>query len=172
MAHASAARAVAAAARAEALPPDIGRFRGFLARGVPGAHAYVVLLGLDTFDALHLMRALQNGLPYRTLERFQRNSGLPLDVLIDLVDIPRRTLARRKRDGRLGPDESDRLLRASRVFARALALFEGDREAATEWLTSRQPALGGAVPIALARTDLGAREVEALAGRLEHGVFP
>jgi putative toxin-antitoxin system antitoxin component (TIGR02293 family) len=173
MAHAAAsARAFEAAARAEGFTRDVGRFREFLARGGPGAHAYVVLLGLDTFDAPHLMRAVKNGFPYRTLERFQRNTGLPLDLLIELVDIPRRTLARRKRDGRLGRDESDRLLRASRVFARALALFEGDRDAATEWLTARQPALGGAVPIALAKTDLGAREVEALAGRLEHGVFP
>jgi len=167
-----ASSARAAAARAEALAGDVGRFRGFIARGAPGAHAYVVLLGLDVFDTPQLMRALKSGLPYRALERFQRNSSLPFDLLIDLVDIPRRTLARRKRDGRLAPDESDRLLRATRVFARALTMFEGDREAATEWLTTRQPALGGAVPIALAKTDLGAREVEALAGRLEHGVFP
>jgi len=165
------ARAARLGVRSEAAFPDVGRFRGFLARGGPGAHAYVVLLGLDVFDTQQLLRAVKNGLPFRALERFQHNTGLGFDVLIDLVDIPRRTLARRKRDSRLAPDESDRLLRASRVFARALALFEGDREAATEWFTARQPALGGAVPIALAKTDLGAREVEALAGRLEHGIF-
>jgi putative toxin-antitoxin system antitoxin component (TIGR02293 family) len=166
------ASAASAAARAEALPRDVGRFQGFLARGAPGAHAYAVLLGLDTFDTPHLLRALKHGLPYRALERFQHNSGLPVDVVIDLVDVPRRTLARRKREGRLSPAESDRLLRASRIFARALSLFEGDREAAAEWLTTPQPALGGAVPVALAGTDLGAREVETLAGRLEHGIFP
>src|SRR6476620_10593005 len=55
-------------------------------------------------------------------------------------------------------DAPDR--RAARVFGRALALFEGDRHAASEWLTRPQPALGGAVPIALARSDFGAREVE------------
>lgn|SRR5262245_3798681 len=168
MAHA----ARAADAAAEAIPRDVARFRGFLAKGAPGTHAYVVLLGLEAFDAPQLLRALHNGLPYRAFERFQRNTALPFDALIDLVDIPRRTLARRKRDGRLAPDESDRLLRASRVFARALALFEGDRDAATAWLTARQPALGGVVPLELARTDVGAREVEALAGRLDHGIFP
>jgi putative toxin-antitoxin system antitoxin component (TIGR02293 family) len=63
------------------------------------------------------------------------------------------------------------LLRASRLFGRTLELFEGDRDAATEWLTTAQPALGGARPIDLANTDVGAREVETLIGRLEHGVF-
>ena len=69
------------------------------------------------------------------------------------------------------PDESDRLLRASRVFGRALELFEGDPEAARRWLGLPQPALGGATPLAFARTEAGAREVEDLVGRLEHGVF-
>ena len=88
-----------------------------------------------------------------------------------LVDIPRRTLARRKREGVFPPDESDRLFRAARLFARALELFDGNRDAASEWLTTAQPALGGSAPITLARTDFGTREVERLIGRLEHGVF-
>jgi len=41
-----------------------------------------------------------------------------------------------------------------------------------DWLTRAQPALGGAIPLELAKTGLGTREVEALIGRLEHGVFP
>jgi putative toxin-antitoxin system antitoxin component (TIGR02293 family) len=150
---------------------DVFRFRRFLARGSPGAHAYVVLLGLDTFEATDLLRAQRRGFPYRALERLRRNMALPLELVGDLVAIPRRTLARRKRGGRLLPDESDRLLRAARLFGRTLALFEGNRDAASEWLTRPQPALGGAVPIELAASDLGAREVETLVGRLEHGVF-
>ena len=80
-------------------------------------------------------------------------------------------MTRRKRDGRFLPDESDRLLRASRLFGKTLELFETDRDTATEWLTTAQPALGGAVPIDLAKSEVGAREVERLLGRLEHGVF-
>jgi putative toxin-antitoxin system antitoxin component (TIGR02293 family) len=80
-------------------------------------------------------------------------------------------MTRRKREGRFLPDESDRLLRASRLFGKALELFEGDRDAATEWLTTAQPALGGTVPLDLAKSEVGALEVERLIGRLEHGVF-
>jgi len=98
-------------------------------------------------------------------------SGLPVPVLASLVGIPGRTLARRKAAGRLAPEESERLLRISTVFELAVELFEGDVAAAIDWLTAPKKALGGNAPLAYARTELGAREVEALIGRLEHGVF-
>jgi putative toxin-antitoxin system antitoxin component (TIGR02293 family) len=68
-------------------------------------------------------------------------------------------------------EESDRLLRAGRVFGRALELFDGDTNAARNWLSKPQPALGGGVPLELAETEVGAREVEAAIGRIEHGVY-
>ena len=83
---------------------------------------------------------------------------------------PRRTLSRRR--GRLRPDESDRLFRACRVFEMASALFEGDVSAARDWLQAAQPGLSGTIPLEIISTDVGAREVEDLIGRLEHGVFP
>src|SRR5882672_1998793 len=154
-----------------AITRDVDRFRQFLRGGAPGPHSYVVLLGLETFDIPALLKTVQRGFVYRTFERFQRNICLPFEQVTALVDIPRRTLTRRKREGRFLPDESDRLLRASRLFGKTLELFEGDREAATEWLTTAQPALGGAIPFDLARSEVGGGEVERLIGRLEHGVF-
>jgi putative toxin-antitoxin system antitoxin component (TIGR02293 family) len=58
-----------------------------------------------------------------------------------------------------------------RVLAKALELFEGDHDAATEWMRSPLPALGGETPIDIARTELGARQVENLVGRIEHGIY-
>jgi putative toxin-antitoxin system antitoxin component (TIGR02293 family) len=150
---------------------DLDRFRQYLHRGAPGSHAYVILLGLETFDAVDLLRAVKKGLPYRAFERFRKNTSLSFERVAELIDIPRRTMTRRKHDGRFLPDESDRLLRASRLFGKTLQLFEGDRDAATAWLTAAQPALGGAIPLDLAGTDVGTREVERVVGRLEHGVF-
>jgi len=166
------ATAGSAADGLHASTPDLERFRQFKRRGSPGPHAYVVLLGLDAFDAPDLLRTVKRGFSYRAIERFQRNTSLSFERIMVLIDVPRRTLTRRKRDGRLLPDESDRLLRASRLFGRALELFEGNRDAASEWLSTAQPALGGAVPLDLARTDVGVREVETLVGRLEQGIFP
>ena len=131
----------------------------------------MILIGLETFDSLDLLRAVKKGLPYRAFDRFRLNTSLSFERLTDLIDIPRRTMTRRKREGRFLPNESDRLLRASRLFGKTLELFEGDRDAATDWLTTAQPALGGAVPLDLAKREVGAREVERLVGRIEHGVF-
>lgn len=147
------------------------RFVDFLRTGSPGANSYIVLLGLETFDSRQLLRSVEQGFPYSTFERLIANTSLATDDALILVDIPLRTLTRRKSEGRFHQDESDRLLRASRIFARALHLFEGDRDAAKQWLSGRQKALGGEVPLVVARTEVGALEVERLIGRLEHGVF-
>lgn len=156
---------------ATASPRDLERFRQFLKRGMPGPHAYVVLLGLTRFDFPAVIEQIEKGLEYASLERFQKNTGLTGEQVGELLQIPKRTLARRRAEGKLSFEESDRLVRAARVYGRALHLFEGDPAEATRWLTTVRRALGGATPIELTRTEVGAQEVENLIGRLEHGVF-
>ncbi len=135
------------------------------------AHRYAsVLLGLRKTDALSLAAAVRSGFAYRVLDRFARETELPLSTLGELIQIPGRTLVRRKTEGRLQPEESDRLLRASRIFGLAIDLFEGDRMAALQWLSTAHRALGDETPMDLIQTDVGAREIENLIGRLEHGV--
>jgi putative toxin-antitoxin system antitoxin component (TIGR02293 family) len=155
-----------------AAPADVEKFRKFLKTGMPGPHAYVVLIGLSRFDFPGIVEKIEKGLPYSSIERLQRNTGLTMTQLLDLVQIAPRTLARRKADGRFSPDESDRIVRAARVYSRALDFFLGDAEAATDWLSHAQRAFGGVTPLEMSRTEVGAQEVERLIGQLEHGVFP
>ncbi len=150
--------------------PDVEEYRKRIRGGRPGVYSYVKLLGLETDDPLKLVVRVQRGLSFSALERFQKNTALSTVDLAQVVQIPVRTLMRRKRQGRLQPDESDRLLRASRIFGRALELFEGDIAAARRWLSTPLPAFGGARPIAVAGTDVGATEVDNVIGRLEHGI--
>ena len=135
------------------------------------AHPAVVLLGLRLSDPAEIIKRVEEGFSFHALERFQRITRIPTDDLAVLVAIKLRTLHRRKKEGRLDPDESDRLLRVSRVFAKTLDLFEGDAAAAKQWFYTPARALGGERPIDFARTDLGTREVEALVDRLEQGVL-
>jgi putative toxin-antitoxin system antitoxin component (TIGR02293 family) len=118
-----------------------------------------------------MIQRVQKGFPYSALLRFHKASGLPVGVIAELIQLPQRTLMRRKAQGRLRPDESERLLRVSRVFEQALALFAGDVIAARRWLTTPSMELDNTPPLDFARTEVGAREVEDLIGRLEHGVF-
>jgi putative toxin-antitoxin system antitoxin component (TIGR02293 family) len=47
----------------------------------------------------------------------------------------------------------------------------GDAAAALDWLASPNRALGGESPMKLLDTDLGAKQVFDVLGRIEHGVF-
>ena len=142
-----------------------------LAEDTSREYGFVALVGLREDDPIAIFKAVQKGLSFSALETFQRRSGLSTSEVADAIVITGRTLARRKELGRLEPEESDRLLRVARVFAKALDLFEGDADPARAWLSAPQRALRGVAPLVLARTDLGAREVEALVDRLEHGVL-
>lgn len=132
-----------------------------------GPQAYVALLGLTTVDLADLLRAVDEGFAYETFDRFVQSTGLATDRAASFADIGEHALATRRRDGRFTRDESDRLARAARLFMVALTLFGGDRTTTAAWLLSAQPALGGAVPVALGRTDIGAREVERALAQLK-----
>ena len=132
---------------------------------------YLELLGLRSMHLRELLRLIARGLPFDSIERLQKNAGFDVDTLAALVQIPRRTLTRRRSEGRFTPEESDRLVAAARLLSKALDLFEGNAEAARGWLLAPQVALAGAIPLDIAKTETGAREVEILIDRLEQGIF-
>jgi putative toxin-antitoxin system antitoxin component (TIGR02293 family) len=128
-------------------------------------------LGIDADDPVALVRRVRAGFPYRNLAGFQKATALAWTEISRFVNIPQRTLTRRQSEGRLQPDESDRVWRACRIYGQVIGLFEGDAAAARTWLLTPQRGLGGEAPLDFAATEVGAREVERLIGRLEHGVF-
>lgn len=139
--------------------------------GLPwGEDEWTPLLGLALGGPVELHARLEEGLPYEALERLRAVLDISSARIAELVRVPLRTLARRKDAGRLQPEESDRLVRLARVVALALGLFDGDVSPARAWLAQPQMALGRQAPLDLATTDVGAREVERLIGRLEHGI--
>ena len=128
-------------------------------------------LGLRTDDSVQLVSSVQAGFKVERLLLFHKASGLSLERIAQVAGISKRTLTRRRAEGRLRSDESDRLFRLSRIFDLAVELFEGDSTAGRQWLDRPQSGLNGAVPLEFASTDVGAREVEKLITRLEHGIF-
>lgn len=158
------------AERAQGSAPDMAEFWKRVKSGRRQGHYYAVLVGIKHYDPPHIVAAVERGFPYAAFERLQRNTALSPQIVASAVVISERTLARRKESGRLDPEESDRLLRFSRIFARAVELFEGNVKAAANWIVNPQKALGGETPVQFAKTDAGALEVDHLIGRLEHGI--
>lgn len=151
---------------------DSRKFWKIIRENSAAAHPYLVFLGLRTFDTSGLLRRLSTGLSFASFNRLRQNINLSQEELATLVQISPRTLARRRTQKRLETDESDRLVRLSRVFGKAVELFEGNDASARNWLARPLEGLGGKRPLDLLGSEVGAREVEALIYRLEHGVFP
>ena|ERR1700736_841970 len=113
---------------------------------------------------------IQAGLSFHAVENLQKALNLPLEKIATFLGMSRATLHRRKTRGKIASAESEKLIRYQRLLEKAREVF-GDAESARNWLTQPQRGLGGAKPIEFAKTELGAREVENLLGRIEYGVY-
>ena len=115
-----------------------------------------------------MREAIREGFPPAVVEELMRSSGLTLKELAGALDLSSRSLQRRRRRGRLTCYESDRLYRLARIVALADE-FLGDHERAMRWLKHPNRALGGISPVAALDTELGARQVENVLGRIAYG---
>ena len=117
-----------------------------------------------------MIEKVRDGLPLAEFHSLRELLGLTEERLAGLLGMSRATLHRRKADGTLDRSASDRLVRFARLFLRAVDVLGGEK-AARSWLAAPAVAFRGECPLDFADTEIGAREVEALLGRIEHGVF-
>ena len=120
-----------------------------------------------------LVGRVRKGFPATVVDQVAEELELTQQAILRLAGISPATFTRRRRTASrlLSVQESDRLYRIVEVYRQALALFEGDRQAARAWLKEPARALGGVSPLAYLDTEAGADAVRDLIGRLEHGVY-
>ncbi len=96
--------------------------------------------------------------------------GYSEDEIFALV-VPKRTLARRKAANELlTVEETDKALRLERIAVQAERVF-GDADKAHRWLRKAKRELNGETPLAWLASEAGARVVEEMLFRIEHGIF-
>jgi putative toxin-antitoxin system antitoxin component (TIGR02293 family) len=116
---------------------------------------------------------IQSGLPTRAVVALVSGALLLSSAqVLDAIGISVRTYQRLKveRDGALSREQSDRAWRLSELLVKATELL-GSREEAERWFDTPAPALDRKKPIELMTSSVGARLVEQLLGRIEHGVY-
>ena len=133
-------------------------------RELGGSHTFGRSLSTDR----DLRDAIRQGFPHRAVAELMQSSGLTLKELAAALDLSPRSLQRRRRTGRLARFESDRLYRLARIVALARQNL-GQDDIATRWLKRSNRALGGVAPIQALDTEVGAREVENVLGRIAYG---
>ena len=127
------------------------------------------VLGRVVESDFDLMEAIEGGLPIEAVESVIRDGTFSASEIHELV-LPRRTFTHRKQKGQaLTSEESDRLTRAVRLAGRAEEAI-GNREKAARWLRKPNRALLGKRPLDLLESDVGARMVEQVLGRIEYGL--
>lgn len=132
---------------------------------------YADALKLKHGSRLNLIEQVQDGLPAEAFHDFARAIGLSIDSLSEIVGVSVRTVQRRLEAGSpLDSTISERLVRLARLYSRVTDVLS-DEDLARQWMQTPREVFGGRTPLELARTELGAREVEDLLLRVEHGVF-
>lgn len=125
-------------------------------------------LGRPVRNLSDLRRVVEAGLPVESLDTLTgyltASEGAATDLKHRIV--PKTTLRRRVR---LSVEESERTERLARLVALAEEVWE-DRDLAREFLSSPQSQLDDERPVDLARTELGARQVEELLMKMEYSL--
>lgn len=113
---------------------------------------------------------IRQGLPFAEFRALHELLEIPEEELGRLLGISPATLNRRKKSRHLGTPESERIVRFARLFGIAMEVL-GSEGATREWLKTPNPGTANESPLSYADTEFGAREVEDLLGRLDHGIF-
>jgi putative toxin-antitoxin system antitoxin component (TIGR02293 family) len=125
------------------------------------------MLGEEVVSDADLARLVRRRIPLRVLTCIKRIGFSDQEIWQYII--PARTQRHRKaRKERLTIDESDRLVRLTRIQALAEEVF-GDMEKANRWLRERLGILDDKTPLEIAQTDSGARVVEQLLAKIDWG---
>jgi len=130
------------------------------------------VLGKAVASPFEFADLIAKGLSGSALDRVKAILRLTDREVSATLDISEKTVSRLRHDParRLPLATSDRLYRIARLFALAEEVLE-DKGQARDWMRSPQIGLDNRVPLDLLRTEAGAREVEDLLIRIEHGVL-
>lgn len=115
-----------------------------------------------------LIHRIQEGFPTSTVDALLKHKTLTRQELYKFI--PPRTWARRVKEHRLSPEESDRLAMVERIVNFAEDVF-GDKMKAHTWLRRPNRSLENQTPMDLLYGETGTRIVETLLERIQHGIY-
>ena len=136
----------------------------------PEASPWEQALGVHG-GSLDLLEQVEAGLSPEAFHRFSDLVDVPRESLAGALHTTTRTVARRKRAGRpLDRITSERLVRLALLYKQVDALLR-DETLTHRWMTTPRSTFAGRTPFEMAASEIGAREVDDLLLRIEHGVF-
>lgn len=120
------------------------------------------------WDTEILELVLEKRVPVNVVDEIT-SVGVELKEVFRLI-VTSRTLSRRKEEGFLNAEESDRAMTLCHILSKAFDVFE-DRDKALSWLRNEKKFLNGIAPIDVLHINVGASLVEERLNAIEHGMF-
>lgn len=134
-------------------------------------YAYVSKELATEGEAFAIHEAIMHGIDFSVADTLKNELNFNDNQIADILGTSESTLLRwRKAHKELDHNASGRLVSFARILELATGVFD-DKLKAWSWLKRPQFGLGGKVPIDLMKSETGAREVENLLMRIEHGVL-
>lgn len=116
------------------------------------------------------VRHIREGFEFSTVHELADHLGVGDSSVLAVIGVSGGTIARRRQEKVLKPEESDRLYRVAKIAEKAERVLESAPKAKT-WLMRENRALGGVTPFSILDTQAGADAVEDALDRIEYGVF-
>jgi putative toxin-antitoxin system antitoxin component (TIGR02293 family) len=138
-------------------------------KGLTAAILMTAVISQGLGDRILIDSAVREGIKTEIALELDKRGDVNMDAITRYNIIPRKTWESALKSGAevLTPVNSERLIRVARVTAKARETF--GREKADVWMERTTTALAGQAPMALLATESGARAVELLLGRIDHG---
>lgn len=121
----------------------------------------------SNFDLVNLAH---EGLTAASIQSLIKALELSIDELVELLPVSKRTLQRYEKNQKLSLDLSDRLIQIARVYSRILEVWS-DRDLGLHWLKSPCKAFGDKIPLSYLNLHSGFEIVMDELGRIEYGVY-
>jgi putative toxin-antitoxin system antitoxin component (TIGR02293 family) len=124
---------------------------------------------LKTVPDFEAVVMVEKGLPLDSIDSL-KEQGLTSTEISDLV-IPARTLKHRRARGEsLSREETERLVRVSRVLWFAERVF-GNRDKSLRWLRKHDDRIGDRTHLSLLSGETGAGVITNMLGQIDEGMF-
>ena len=150
-----------------------GLFKSGRARTQTSKHLgkWIIKFRTGAENTFLIHSAVERGIGVSVADALKGDLNINDKQMAEALGTSESTLLRlRKAHKDLDEIASDRLVRYARIVEIAAEVFDDIRKAQS-WLKRPQVGLAGKIPLDLMKSEVGAREVENLLMRIEHGVL-
>ena len=129
------------------------------------------ITGTNPADNELLISRIKEGLTCNSVSLLSEAYRCDQALILEVLSIPLSSMKRRTKKGKLNQIESEKVVRLASIIDTAIALMNGNEDAAASWMKTPKIALGGESPLQYSSTEIGGNYVIEMIQRIKHGVF-